>query len=75
MREYTTITLHRALLERLENLKNELGLQSFNEVIEFLLNHWRRMKALELISDLEKVRAEGCLEEIRKVVEQMRRMK
>ena len=75
MGKYTTITLRREVVEELEGAKRELGAKSLGEAISMLVAHWRRVKASEFAEKVKKARERGGLEEVRKAVEELRKLR
>ena len=72
---YTTITLRREIVEELEKVKRELGAESLGDAISQLIRSWRMKRALELAEKVEKARKKGGLSELRKVVEEAKKLK
>jgi len=72
---YTTITLRREIVEELEKVKRELGAESLGDAISQLIRSWRTKRALELAEKVEEARKKGGLSELRKVVEEAKKLK
>ncbi len=72
---YTTITLRREIVEELEKVKRELGAESLGDAISQLIRSWRMKRALELAEKVEEARKKGGLSELRKVVEEAKKLK
>ena len=72
---YTTITLRREIVEELEKVKRELGAESLGDAISQLIRSWRMKRALELAEKVEEARKKGGFSELRKVVEEAKKLK
>jgi predicted DNA-binding protein len=75
MSRYTTITVSKELLMKLEEVKRRIGASSLKETIETLIEYWRTLEASSLASDIIEARKRGDLSELSRVVDELRRLK
>ena len=68
--ERTTITVSRRTLEKLRRIKDEMRVQSYDELLEVLIRAYKR-EVLEKLAD-EVVLGEAEAEEIKGIIEERR---
>ncbi|RLE92469.1 MAG: hypothetical protein DRJ55_03535 [Thermoprotei archaeon] len=67
--------MRREIVEELEKVKRELGAESLGDAISQLIRSWRMKRALELAEKVEEARKKGGFSELRKVVEEAKKLK
>ncbi len=68
--ERTTITVSRRTLEKLRRIKDEMRVQSYDELLEVLIRAYKR-EVLEKLAD-KVVLGEAEAEEIKEIIEERR---
>ncbi len=72
MRKYTTITIDREIAKKLEELKNSINAKSLGDTIQFLINQYRLLKAIEFANSISQIRENCNFKELRKIISELR---